>query len=274
MQRNTSDIVQSDQPNGWGAVTEHEMRAAVQSQKPSDRAEISVVLPVMNETFSLRETVRVLLANNRNDLREIAIVVAARTTSDSREVVAQLAEAEPGLIWIHTQSLPYIGGALQEAFERVCGRYTVLMASDLETDPHLVSNLIAEIRSSQADIVTASRWQPAGRFTGYNPLKLGFNWLFQRLMSTVFSTRLSDVTYAYRIFRTEVLREVSWEELKHPFLLETMVKPLRLGRDVREIPVTWTRRVEGESQMTLPTYWGYFRIAFKTRLRRASAARK
>jgi hypothetical protein len=228
----------------------------------------------MNETFSLRETVRVLLAENRDDLREIAIVVSVRTSSESREVVAQLAAKEPGLIWVHTQTLPYIGGALQEAFERVCGRYTVLMASDLETDPHLVASLIAKIRSSKADIVTASRWQSAGRFSGYNPLKLGFNWLFQRLMSMVFSTRLSDVTYAYRIFRTDVLGEVRWEELKHPFLLETMVKPLRLGRVATEIPVTWNRRVEGESQMTLPTYWGYLRIAFRTRFRRPAASRR
>src|SRR5207302_6959065 len=122
------------------------------------------------------------------------------------------------------------------------------MASDLETDPHLVKDLIRTIRESGVDIVTASRWAPGGRFTGYHPIKLLFNRTFQTLMRALFFTRLSDMTYGYRIFRAEVLREIRWEELKHPFLLETVVKPMRLGRRVAEIPVAWTPRSEGESQ--------------------------
>ena len=128
---------------------------------------------------------------------------------------------------------------------------------------------------SARDLVwTLARWVPGGRFQGYHPVKLALNFLFQRLMSLLFLTRLSDMTYGFRIFRTESLRQVRWEELRHPFLLETLLKPLRLGFRVRELPVTWTPRREGESQMTFGTYWGYIRIALKVRLRPRRASRR
>jgi glycosyltransferase involved in cell wall biosynthesis len=232
------------------------------------------VVTAINETFSLRQTVEILAEENPRDLAEVMIAIAPRTTVECRAVIADLRAAHPDRVWVHTQDKPFVGGAIQEAFDLACGTYVVMMASDLETDPHLVKDLIRTIRESGVDIVTASRWARGGTFTGYHPIKLLFNRTFQTLMRALFLTRLSDMTYGYRIFRSEVLREIRWEELKHPFLLETVVKPMRLGRRVAEIPVAWTSRTEGESQMTLSTYAGYLRVALKTRLRRRSAARR
>ena len=249
-------------------------RSRVQTKSRADRTDVSVVIPVMNETTSLVETVDILVEENGEDLAELLVVVAERTTAESLAVIDALLARHPELLWVHTQSLPFLGGAIREAFELVVGRYTVLMASDLETDPHLVRHLISVIRDSGADVVTASRWVPGGRFQGYHPVKLALNFLFQRLMSLLFLTRLSDMTYGFRIFRTESLRQIRWEELRHPFLLETLLKPLRLGFRVRELPVTWTPRREGKSQMTFGTYWGYIRIALKVRLRPRRASRR
>jgi glycosyltransferase involved in cell wall biosynthesis len=261
-------------PAASPAVDESELRIAVQSRSRQASAEVSVVVTAINETFSLRRTVEILIEENRHDLAEIVIAIAPRTTVECRAVVAGLRSEYPDLVWVHTQQKPFIGGAIQEAFDLACGTYVVMMASDLETDPHLVKDLIHEIRDSSVDIVTASRWARGGAFTGYHPMKLVLNWTFQTLMRAMFLTRLSDMTYGYRIFRAEILSEIRWEESKHPFLLETIVKPMRLGRRVAEIPVAWTPRTEGESQMTLLTYGGYLRLALKTRFRRRSAARR
>jgi glycosyl transferase family 2 len=257
-----------------GAVDESEQRIAVQSRSRPSSGDVSVVVTAINETFSLRRTVEILVEENRHDLAEIIIAIAPRTTVECRAVIARLLAEHPDLVWVHTQRKPFVGGAIQEAFDLACGTYVVMMASDLETDPHLVKDLIREIRDSGVDIVTASRWARGGAFTGYHPMKLVLNWTFQTLMRALFLTRLSDMTYGYRIFRADTLRETRWEELKHPFLLETIVKPMRLGRRVREIPVAWTPRTEGESQMTLLTYCGYLRLALKTRFRRRRAARR
>jgi len=64
---------------------------------------------------------------------------------------------------------------------------------------------------------------------------------------------------------TQLVQAIHWEELRHPFLFETMIKPLRLGVPVVEIPATWVARQEGTSQNTFFRNFVYFRTGLKTR---------
>jgi hypothetical protein len=48
-------------------------------------------------------------------------------------------------------------------------------------------------------------------------------------------------------------------------LFETVVKPLRLGVQVIEIPGFWRARTEGESQNTFARNFEYFRIGLRVR---------
>jgi hypothetical protein len=73
------------------------------------------------------------------------------------------------------------------------------------------------------------------------------------------------MTYAYRIFPTKLLQSIKWEELRHPLLFETVVKPLRLGVKVIEMPGIWRARTEGESQNTFARNFEYFRIGLRVR---------
>lgn len=232
---------------------------------------VSVILPVMNETLSLEQTVDIILRDAKDDVREFLIVVCDRTTPSALATVEQLGTRLGSLVMVHRQDLPFLGGALREAFDLARGSHVLLMASDLETDPDLVKAMIERERSSPSGIVTASRWIKGGSFQGYSKLKLLLNWIFQRGFSALYGTNLTDMTYAYRIMPTKLVQAILWEELRHPFLFETMIKPLRLGIDVTEIPATWKARVEGESQNTFMRNFSYFRIGFKTRLARRSS---
>jgi hypothetical protein len=87
----------------------------------------------------------------------------------------------------------------------------------------------------------------------------------------MYGTRLSDMTYAFRIMPTRLVQSIRWEELRHPFLFETMIKPLRLGVPVVEIPAAWKARHEGESQNTFFRNFVYFRTGLKSRFARKSS---
>lgn len=226
---------------------------------------VSVILPVMNETISLRKTVEIILQDARESLTEFLIVVCDRTTPEALGTVHQLHEELGPLMVVHHQTLPFLGGALREAFDLARGSHLILMASDLETDPSLVRTLIAEEKKAPNGMVTTSRWIKGGSFQGYSTAKWLLNWIFQRAFSVLYGTPLTDMTYAYRIMPTRLVQAIRWEELRHPFLLETIVKPLRLGVPVKEIPATWKARVEGESQNTFMRNFVYFRIGLKTR---------
>jgi glycosyltransferase involved in cell wall biosynthesis len=238
---------------------------------------VSVILPVVDETESLRETVRILLAENAADLTQILIVMGKITKPEARAAAEALAAAHPGLIFTKDQVNPYLGGAMQDAFGWAEGTHVLMMASDLETNPHDVKHILAAAREGW-DIVTTTRWRGekggAEAFEGYNPVKFVANWVFQTAFGMLYGTQLSDLTYGFRVFKIEWLKKIRWEELRHPLLLETMLKPLRLGARVKEIPTTWKARVEGESHNPFWRNFLYFRIAWKTRFRPESELRK
>lgn len=231
---------------------------------------VSVILPVVNETFSLRETVNILERENGRDIGEYLIVACKKTTPESLTVARELAASLGDRCRLHFQTLPFLGGALREAFDLARGSHTLMMASDLETDPGTVTALIAGAKASPGTIVTATRWVKGGSFVGYNPLKLVLNKAFQSLFGLLYQTRLTDMTYGFRIFPTPLLKKIQWDELRHPFLFETVIKPLRLGVRVTEVPTRWEARKEGESQNTFLRNFEYLRVGLRTRF----AARK
>jgi glycosyltransferase involved in cell wall biosynthesis len=224
---------------------------------------VSVVMPVMDETVSLRRTVQIVMDENpHEDIHEIICVVSRFTAAKSLEICRELEAAYPGVVWMRQQNRPHLGGAVQDAFEWAAGTHILLMASDLETDPHAVKTLIATAREGW-DIVAATRWTKRGGFDGYNPVKLVANWAFQRTIGILYRTQLTDLTYAFRIWRAEVLRGHAWEELRHPFLLECLLRPLLMDATATEIPGRWVARTEGESRSPFWRTFLYFRIALK-----------
>jgi hypothetical protein len=221
----------------------------------------------MDETWSLEQTVATILGEAADAVSEFLIVVGDRTTPDTLATAAGLIERHPGKVRLHRQTLPFLGGAIREAFRIVHGSHVVMMASDLETDPSRVKIMVEESRRHPDAIVTASRWRSGGSFRGYSPVKLVANRVFQTVFALLYGVRLTDMTFGYRLFPVRLVQAIRWEELRHPFLFETIVKPLRLGVPVIEIPAVWNARGEGRSSNPLARNFAYLRTGLATRFR-------
>jgi glycosyltransferase involved in cell wall biosynthesis len=220
---------------------------------------------VLNETYSLQQTVDTIFELAGNELREVLIVTARRTTSESLAVIDKIKEERAARIRVHQQELPFLGGAMREAFDVASGDHIMLMASDLETDPTLIPAFIETMKEDCWDIVAGSRWIKGGGFEGYSKMKLVLNYFFQKIFRILYMTKVTDLTFAYRLYRKSILEGILWEELKHPFLLECLLKPLRCGASVTEIPCKWRARTEGTSANVLLETFAYLRTALKTR---------
>ena len=231
----------------------------------SEVLNITFILPVLNETYSLQQTVDIIRKLCDKHLQEILIVVADKTTEASMEVVQRIKTQYSGYVRIHKQKLPFLGGALQESIGIATGDYIMLMASDFETDPNLIPDFIKTMREGKWDIIAGSRWIQRGNFQGYSKVKLLLNYFFQNFFRVLYGTKLTDLTYAYRLYRKSALQGIAWEELKHPFLLECLVKPLRCGAKVTEVPCSWKARTEGTSANSFLQTFAYLRTVCKAR---------
>lgn len=223
----------------------------------------SIVLPVINETESLQKTIEILMNDNMEKIKEIIIIVDKITSKESLSLSEKLVFEYPEIVKLQRQNRKFLGGALQDAFEQCSGEYSVMMASDMETNPYDVKKLI-EATGQGYDIIATSRWINKNSFEGYNPIKLILNKIFQIFFKILYGCNLTDLTYGFRIYRTQILKEINWEELRHPFLLESILKPIKLRKyKIAEIPTTWKARIEGTSQNTFFRNFTYFRTGFK-----------
>jgi len=229
---------------------------------------VTILLPAMDETYSLRETVDII-ANTcqKEDIAEFIILLCDRTKKETREIAEKIVADYEGKIpaYIHDQKLPFVGGAIREGIMLAKGSHVVMMSTDLETDPHIIKKFISLGKKTPDHIITASRWRKGGGFEKYNKIKLVCNLIFERTIGLFYFVKLTDITYAYRMFPTKLMQQIEWTELKHPFFLETALKPIRLGVRFIEIPAHWAARTEGVSQNTFMANFNYFKTAFNNR---------
>lgn len=221
---------------------------------------VSIILPATDETYSLVQTVREVREQLSDfDLHFIIVTSPKFTTNECRTTIRTLEGVDT-----FDQTKPGLGGAIQDAFARARGDYTVLMSSDLETDPVALPAMLAALYAG-ADIAATTRWKNHAGFTGYNPLKLVLNFCFQLFFRILYFTNLTDLTYGYRAYKTEVVKKIRWEETQFSFLFECIVKPLRLGYVTTEIAVPWKARTEGVSHARLSEIIDYTRVGLAVR---------
>lgn len=211
-----------------------------------DKFSVSILLPVLNETFSLKQTVDTIAGSCSSYIVEFIIVYCRKTNCESLKVINELQARYGALVFAFEQKRPFLGGAFRDAFEICKGTHVVVMSSDLETDPALVEQFILNSKKEPQVIFTATRWN-GGSFVNYHPVKLIFNFIFQKIFALLYHTNLSDLTFGFRIFPVNLVKSIEWKELRHPFLLETLLIPLRMGVKVKEIPTSWIARKDGTS---------------------------
>lgn len=223
---------------------------------------ISAAMTVYSETELLSQSVARIREQLKPWDHEILIVVHPKSSAECMALCDRLA-SEPDIRIIVQGPRSGIGWAYREAIPYASGEYTLIMSSDLETNPDDAAALVRKAEETGADIVCASRWLPGGGFSGYDPLKLVLNYGYNLIFRLLYRTSIHDITFGYKLVRTDVLRQVNWEYGTHEFCAELLLKPLRLGYRAAEIPTRWVKRPEGDSKMTFLRNFRFVSAAWK-----------
>jgi len=228
------------------------------------KQKFEIFLPVIDETFSLEKTINIIEKQCSKYISQYFVVLSKTKSKQSSKNIAYKLKLKFGRkIKIIYQKESFIGGAIKIAIQNIKASHFILMASDLETDPNDVKKLIINSIKNPNKIIVANRWLEKNSFKGYNLIKLVLNKLFQIFFSKLYSVSLSDLTFAYRIYPSNLLKKFILRENKHPILLETVLIPIKLGINFIEIPSKWNSRKEGATNNTFLRNFAYILTGFR-----------
>ncbi len=209
---------------------------------------VSVVMPIYNECWTIREIVRRVLA--RPEVSEL-VMVDDGSTDGTRERITQLVEKnQGGRVAVRALMRERNGGkgaALVDGFAAVTGDVVIVQDADLEYDPQDYPALIEPITDGRADAVFGSRF--AG---GKRNVLLFWHTLVNRLLTlscnVVSDLNLTDVWTGYKVFRTELIRKIPLSSRGFDFEPEITIKLAKLGCRISEVPVSYQGRTYAEGK--------------------------
>jgi glycosyltransferase involved in cell wall biosynthesis len=235
-----------------------------QESVPLNTIRLSIVVTVYSETFSIDETIKILLGNDRGYIQEILLLTSPRASEETFSICRRWEMREPRVKVIVQRRNPGIGWAYREGMQAAKGNYIALMAADLETEPAAVDRMVQKVVETGCDEVIANRWLPGGGFTNYEPLKLGLNWIFQKAFRVLFWTPIGDFTFGLKLLSKKVAQAIEWEGTMHEICIETTVKPLKKGFHLEQVPTVWVGRKEGRSVNTFFRNFRYVKLGLRT----------
>jgi dolichol-phosphate mannosyltransferase len=211
-----------------------------------------VVIPTFNEAANLPQIVPQVLAQ---DPRLEVLIVDDNSPDGTGQIAEELARDNPGEVYvIHRAGKLGLGTAYITGFKWALERgydYVFEMDADFSHDPDHLPDFLAAI--ADADVVLGSRYLQ-GRVTVVNwPMgRLMLSYLANIYARRVTGLRIWDLTGGFKCFRRRVLEAIDLSQVGsngYAFQIEMSVRAWRKGFKLREIPIVFVDRTEGQSKM-------------------------
>jgi len=222
----------------------------------------SIIITVYSETFSVEQTIERLIKKDRGYILEIILLVHPKSSTESKLICQRLVEQYKIVKIQYQEKIPGVGWAIREGMMIAKGKYLALMSADLETEPEAIDRMMLKIQETNCDLVIGNRWLKGGGFKNYEKKKLVLNWIFQKLFGLIYSTKIGDLTYGFKIIKKELADNIQWTGELHEIYIETTVRPLKLKYKIEQIPTIWIGRKEGVSKNTFFKNFRYISVAF------------
>lgn len=209
-----------------------------------------VVMPTYNERVNIPLIVPAVLAQHP----AVELLIVDDNSPDGTGAIAdQLAAEDPRVHVLHRAGKEGLGKAYIAGFRWAleCG-YDLMfeMDADFSHDPRFLPAMIEA--AGDADLVLGSRYK-----TGVNVI----NWPISRLLLSLGANHyarwvtglpLTDSTGGFKCFRRKVLEAIPLDRVRsngYAFQIEMSFLAWKRGFRLKEIPIVFTDRVEGQSKM-------------------------
>jgi glycosyltransferase involved in cell wall biosynthesis len=211
---------------------------------------LSVIVPVYNEIATISEIIKRMQAAPVQAPLEL-IFVDDCSVDGTREFLQSLVTSEGGesgevKVFLHERNLGK-GAAIRTAITHATGTMVLIQDADLEYDPHDYGALLKPILDGHADVVFGNRFHGGTHRVLYFWHAVG-NRFLTTLCNMVTNLNLTDMEVGYKVFRTEILKQIQLRSNRFGFEPEITVKVAKLGCRIYEVPISYHGRTYAEGK--------------------------
>jgi dolichol-phosphate mannosyltransferase len=213
-----------------------------------------VIIPTYNEADNIGRVIDLVLSQPT----PISVLVVDDNSADGTAAVVReaMAEAPKRVDLIERGGKLGLGTAYLRGFRYALARdysYICEMDADLSHDPDDLPRLIETVRTGEADLAIGSRYVGGVRVIDWPLPRLVLSYAAGIYTRTITRMPIRDVTAGFKCFHRRVLETLPLDRVNsdgYAFQVEMHYRAWRAGFKIREIPVIFTERTEGQSKMS------------------------
>lgn len=198
---------------------------------------VSIIIPSYNECENIEAIVQHVQAST---IEKEIIIVDDGSQDGSHEIITRLRTQFPEIITIFHETNQGKGAAIHTALKHVSGDLVLIQDADLEYTPEDYPQLLAPFEKPSSRVVYGSR------NLRRNPrVSLLFYWggvFLSMYTNLLFGSRLTDITTGYKVFRTNVIKELELYGNGFEFCAEVTAQLLRHHIPIVEVPISYQPR--------------------------------
>ena len=210
--------------------------------------QLSVIIPVYNERYTVRELVRRVVAV---DVSKEIVMVDDGSTDGTSEILKSIAARYPEVRLFQQPRNQGKGAAIRRGIQEATGEFLIIQDADLEYDPAEYPSLLKPLLAGEADVVYGSRF-----VAGSRRIHLFWHAVANKgltlLTNVLTNLNLTDMETCYKAFRTEVIKRIPLRSNRFGFEPEVTMKVAKLGCRIFEVPISYHGRDHDEGKKIGP----------------------
>lgn len=213
---------------------------------------LTIIMPTYNEEATIAAIVgKINEVTLVGKLEKELIIVNDGSTDGTKLIIEKLISSQDNLqikYFEHPTNLGK-GASIHTGISKATGDYIIIQDADLDYDPQEYNDLLKPVLNGFADVVYGSR------FMGGNPHRILFFWhtignKFLTTLSNAFTNlNLTDMETCYKLFRREIITNISLKENRFGFEPEVTAKISKIPKiRIYEIGISYYGRTYHEGK--------------------------
>ncbi len=204
---------------------------------------LSVIIPVYNEKSTIQEVIERVHAVDLPIPKEI-IVVDDGSSDGTSEILDERCKNLAKLY--HSPKNTGKGSAVRIGLSLCQGEIILIQDADLELEPSEYKQLLQPIFDGKTSVVYGSRFLKNS--VKIPKLRRLANHFLTSATNALYGTRLSDMETAYKVFESEIVKNLPLEANGFDIEPELTARISRAGYKIFEVPISYRPRTKFEGK--------------------------